>query len=164
MSFSSMGNDFHKNLPFHTQQIYTTTYHRAELLCLVAWSVLKIKASLITQVLTPTAQTIQEMSSLFPIPLPIFSKMPRLRSFNRSVLNWCRQLSLVSSHLATKQTRHQRTRHQGTISPPTYSPPSEVFTPPTTNKEISRGQWDVRLISLYSNFINVCCRKHVRNR
>ena len=42
---------------------------------------------------------------------------------------------LVSSHLATKQTRHQ-----GTISPPTYSPPSEVFSPPTINKEISRGQ------------------------
>ena len=46
----------------------------------------------------------------------------------------------VSSYLATKQTRHQRTRHQGTISPPTYSPPSEVFSPPTTNKEISRGE------------------------
>ena len=105
MSFSSMGNDFRKNLPFHTQQIYTTTYHRAELLCLVAWSVLKIKASLITQVLTPTAQTIQEMSSLFPIPLPIFSKMPRLRPFNRSVLNWCRQLSLQLPILTSKNLK-----------------------------------------------------------
>ena len=44
-------------------------------------------------------------------------------------------IRLVSSYLATKQTRHQRTRHQGTISPP-----SEVFSPPTTNKEISRGE------------------------
>ena len=43
----------------------------------------------------------------------------------------------VTGHLATKQTRHQRTGHQGTISPPTYSPPSEVFSPPTTNKEIN---------------------------
>ena len=36
----------------------------------------------------------------------------------------------VPSYLATKQTRHQ-----GTISPP-----SEVFSPATTNKEISRGE------------------------
>ena len=46
-------------------------------------------------------------------------------------------ITLVTGHLASKQTHHQRTRHQGTISPPTYSPPSEVFSPPTTNKEIN---------------------------
>ena len=38
----------------------------------------------------------------------------------------------VTGYLATRETRHQ-----GTISPPTYSPPSEVFSPPTTNKEIN---------------------------
>ena len=43
----------------------------------------------------------------------------------------------VTGYLATRETRHQRTRHQGTISPPTYSSPSEVFSPPTTSKEIN---------------------------
>ena len=72
--------------------------------------------------------------------IPLLGAILNVALSSYDIINWVKCLKMVSSHLATKQTRHQRTRHQGTISPPTYSPPSEVFSPPTTNKEISRGQ------------------------
>ena len=60
-----------------------------------------------------------------------FFKMSQL-CWEMKKIRFERVITWVTGHLATKQTRHQRTRHQGTISPP-----SEVFSPPTTNKEIN---------------------------
>ena len=81
MSFSSIGNDFHKNLPFHTQQIYTTTYHHAELLCHVAWSVQKIKAALIIQVLIERMRRLYRKCCLC-LPFPcLFPRKCRASAF-----------------------------------------------------------------------------------
>ena len=49
----------------------------------------------------------------------------------------CFIVSVNYGHLATRESRHQPTRHHKTTSPPANSPPSEVFSPPTTNKEIN---------------------------